>query len=248
VVLTTAPPRKQQMMVDLLDLLLLTTILTVISGFPHDTVCNTKYGTWWNGVTCGKYAGWTPIHEAAWWGRTEILRELWRRGANPYTTGYRGWELRKEAKQRWCVWHSTVSVCPLVSVDYEKIVDQIDGGCKGLGCAGDLYCVNKRCVKEKCMAIGCGNNAECVLENDEPVCRCMAGFSGHPHWTCHPINTTTEPQAASESAASLAPKENEKDINGKNRVSRSIHNSYLVASDIFHNTVKKLFTGKLITF
>ena len=53
---------------------------------------------------------------------------------------------------------------------------------------------NKACLNEKCIDPcpgSCGPNAECVVQNHQPICRCPAGYTGDPFRDCRRIVITT---------------------------------------------------------
>ena len=62
-------------------------------------------------------------------------------------------------------------------------------------CAPLLACLNNRCV-DPCKGT-CGINAECRVINHNPICSCIAGFTGDPFIRCTPApvtKPTTVPQ------------------------------------------------------
>jgi hypothetical protein len=52
-------------------------------------------------------------------------------------------------------------------------------------CARTKACVNMKCVNICDGA--CGLNAECHVANHNPVCQCIAGYTGNPSQACHQI-------------------------------------------------------------
>lgn len=51
-------------------------------------------------------------------------------------------------------------------------------------CAGNLACVNERCV-DPCPG-SCGYHAQCAVVSHSPVCTCESGYSGDPFIGCAP--------------------------------------------------------------
>lgn len=52
-------------------------------------------------------------------------------------------------------------------------------------CASQLACVNQKC-RDPCLG-SCGQHATCSVINHNPVCSCIAGFTGDPFAGCSEI-------------------------------------------------------------
>ncbi|CAL4060340.1 unnamed protein product, partial [Meganyctiphanes norvegica] len=189
---------------------------TAWGGLPKTKpVCSTEWGLWWNAYSCGNHplhwaaasgdlefarklldqgrdvnerdaVNWTPLNEAAFYGKQYLAVELVRRGATLKSKGFRGLNLMKQAKLRWCVGHSTVAMCPITLNDYDMVMEVLDRGCEWTECHEGLRCVGRQCWPDKCFKVKCGTNAGCVVHNYIPVCRCATGFIGEdPNIECH---------------------------------------------------------------
>lgn len=52
-------------------------------------------------------------------------------------------------------------------------------------CPGNLACINERC-KDPCQG-ACGPYTTCSVSAHQPICRCLAQYTGDPFSSCSPI-------------------------------------------------------------
>lgn len=51
-------------------------------------------------------------------------------------------------------------------------------------CGPSTACVNQRCQDPCADGNPCGNNAECRVRNNRPICSCPTGWGGDPQVQC----------------------------------------------------------------
>ncbi|CAL4060339.1 unnamed protein product [Meganyctiphanes norvegica] len=206
-----------------ITLLVLLSAAGCMAELPKSTpMCSKDWGGWWDAYHCGTYplhwavasgnmnltkkllnAGhdinqidertWTPIIEAAFFGKQHISVVLLRRGADLRAIGYRAINVVKMAKLKWCVGHSQVNTCPTTLYDYDRTIEVLFRGCEWTECEEGFRCVGRQCWPDKCHKVECATNASCVVENRKPVCRCDPGFVGEdPTESCEEISGGNE--------------------------------------------------------
>ena len=51
-------------------------------------------------------------------------------------------------------------------------------------CATDLVCQNEKCINPCAIRYACGENAVCQISSNGVLCKCPAGWGGHPYSKC----------------------------------------------------------------
>ncbi|CAL4157108.1 unnamed protein product [Meganyctiphanes norvegica] len=126
----------------------------------------------------------TPLHQAAFYGRANVVKLLLQNGADVATTDLDGDTPIKTTDMKWCSHKRNDRTCHMNPSDYRETVYLLTSGCKTIGCSGVMRCRNNRCVN-LCDKIMCGINGVCSVHEERAVCRCNGDdYSGDPAIMC----------------------------------------------------------------
>lgn len=126
----------------------------------------------------------TPLHQAAFYGRSDVVKILLQYGANFNLIDQDGDTPIAATDMKWCFTRPNDKTCQMDVSDYRETIHLLTIGCTATGCGDHLHCTKQMCVNY-CGGIQCGLNAVCDVHNHRAVCRCKREtYHGDPAVLC----------------------------------------------------------------